>query len=154
MSSNKFAKTAGETLLMAGLRSGVSVFGLLFCCLSMAGCREMSNDSGRVSLTGRITYDGQPVPYGDLVFTPDGAQGNSGPEGFALIKNGVYSTRDDRGKGVGRGPMIVAVSAFRDGPGQGIIVETEFKVELPASGGEFDLVIPKVVTAEIPEINF
>jgi len=144
----------GERVLSGSL---FPVLLLLPALLSVLGCGGSGQD-GRMPLNGSVTYDGQPVPYGDIVFTPDGSKGNSGPQGFASIVDGKYDTRKGAlGKGVAGGPMQLRVSAFKEPGGKGIIVETEFELELPQEGGEFDIVIPtqkKAATNEEPFIDF
>ncbi len=88
-------------------------FGLLFLGaltpLFALGC----GDSGppRFRISGTVTYEGKPVPTGSIVFQPDAARNNSGPNGSATIKDGVFDTRVD-GQGFSGGPQIVIVQAF------------------------------------------
>lgn len=122
----------------------------LLMLIATVGC-GVGDQDGRMRLSGSVVYDGQPVPYGDIVFTPDGSKGNAGPQGFASIVDGKYDTNGIRGKGVTGGPMCLAVSAFKEPLGKGIIVETEFNLELPKEGGQFDIVVPKVQSAVVDE---
>lgn len=64
----------------------------------------------RYELSGSVTFDGNPVPAGQIVFEPDSASGNSGVQGYAEIRDGKYDTRD--GKGVIGGPHQVRVTGF------------------------------------------
>jgi hypothetical protein len=50
------------------------------------------------------------VPFGDIVFEPDSAAGNSGPQGFAKIEGGAYATGADQG--VIGGPHIVRIRGY------------------------------------------
>lgn len=72
--------------------------------LSLMGC-----GSGLNRMSGKVTFGGKPIPAGKIYFIPDGAKGNSGPSGYADIKDGAYDTSGEGGKGVGKGPMIVAI---------------------------------------------
>lgn len=110
--------------------------------VAVAGC---SNDPGpkRARLTGTAKYDGQPIPYGEVLFTPDAAKGNSGPQGFAQIRDGKYDTASSGdGKGVGGGPTVVRVTAFTAQGGK-LLCEVEMPLTLPPDGGTFDLDVPK-----------
>jgi len=72
--------------------------------LLLAGCG--SNGPTRYNLSGRVTYGGQPIPAGRMVFEPDEATGNYGPVGTALIHNGHYQTKPGEGP-VGGTHMVV-----------------------------------------------
>jgi hypothetical protein len=74
-------------------------------CL-LTGC----GDSGR-HVSGKVTFNGKPVPAGTIYLIPDSSKGNEGPTGYATIQNGEYDTADD-GKGVGGGPVIVGIEGF------------------------------------------
>ncbi|MEX0792526.1 MAG: hypothetical protein WD045_05285 [Pirellulaceae bacterium] len=58
-----------------------------------------------------MTFQGDPVPIGVLQLMPDSRQGNSGPPGFADIKDGQFDTRTS-GKGTVGGPHLVTIEAF------------------------------------------
>ena len=79
---------------------------------------------------------------GDVVFTPDGAKKNSGPQGIAQIRNGRYDTAAAEGKGVAGGPMVLHVTGL-SGPGGQLLCEYEIRVELPRSDGTYDIEVPK-----------
>ncbi len=107
---------------------------------AVGGCGDAAPDRARLS--GTVTYDGKPVAYGDVVFTPDGSKKNSGPQGTAPIRDGRYDTGASDGKGVGGGPTVVRVTAFT-GPGGKLLCEVELPVDLPRGGGTHDIDIPK-----------
>jgi len=113
---------------------GVLVFGVV------AGC----GDSGpkRLRLTGTATFDGKPIPYGDVVFTPDGSQKNSGPQGIAQIRDGKYDTAGSDGKGFAGGPTVVHVTGLT-GPGGKLLCEYEYPVDLPREDGAHNIEVPK-----------
>jgi hypothetical protein len=81
---------------------GLSLFSL---CLS--GC---GRDDGRQSLTGNVTFDGKPLPYGEIVFRPA-----KGPEGSATVRDGKYCT-DDGGQGITKGPNTIIVTGYAAEP--------------------------------------
>ncbi len=80
----------------------------LLCCAAVAaaglsaGCR----DSGppRYDLSGAVTYEGHPVPFGWLVFVPE-----NGPGASADIEGGRYQT--PKGWGTVGGPHTIEVTA-------------------------------------------
>ncbi len=126
----------------------------LLACLAallLAGC---GGDSGpeRYSITGKVTFQGQPVPAGRITFTPDASQGNEGPGAIAEIRNGTYAT--EPGKGVTGGPTVVMIAGY-DGQavpendiGVSIFQPYTTTVDLPApseAGGKFeqDFVVPE-----------
>lgn len=84
------------------------LFGLLFPLA--VGC---SSEEGppRYRVSGEVTFKGTPVPIGVIQFMPDTSQGNSGPPGFAEIKEGQFDTKLS-GKGIIGGPHIVSIDAF------------------------------------------
>jgi hypothetical protein len=85
---------------------------LLFVFGALGGCGDRV---GRAEIEGRVTWEGNPVPTGQLVFEPDPDRGGKGPAGVATIRDGRYRT--DPGFGAVAGPHIVR---FRFGDGQGV----------------------------------
>lgn len=64
----------------------------LFACLLVStGC----GDDGKYKVTGSVNFKGDPVPSGEIRFTPD--KGNKGPMVLARIKDGKYETPQDKG---------------------------------------------------------
>lgn len=107
--------------------------------LVVGGCSESGPKEYRV--TGEAKVDGQPIPHGDVLFTPDGAAGNSGPQGIATIKDGKYDTSASDGKGVAGGPTIVKVTGL-DKPGGKVLCEHEYKVDLPKADSTLPIDVP------------
>jgi len=93
--------------LITHSRIGVVVLSL--CALLGCG-KEKSVD--RISVSGTITYKGQPVSEGFVCFTPDPRKGNRGPQGVAKIVEGFYSTEKFNGKGSVVGPQIIEIRGF------------------------------------------
>ncbi len=113
---------------------------------SLLGCGQAGPE--RYTISGKITYDGQPVPLGEVIFEPDGSQGNSGPQCRASIRQGIYETR--AGKGAVAGPMIVKVIGFEQPTGEGrfpgveafslpLFPTFETRHEVPAHDSTFDI---------------
>jgi len=73
------------------------------------GCGERGPQ--RYHVSGTVTYKGEPVAFGSIVFQPDQSRGNSGPYGAASIKDGKFDTQID-GHGPIGGPHLVMIEAF------------------------------------------
>jgi hypothetical protein len=83
---------------------------LLLMAVFLTGCGA-SDGVDRASVSGKVTFDGQPVQEGSIVFTP--TAGTTGPMCFVAIANGSYSiAAGDRGPVVGK--HKVAIEAYRD----------------------------------------
>lgn len=123
---------------------------ILFTCailaaFAIAGCGP--GGPQRFQLSGEVSYNGEPVPAGEISFTPDSSQGNTGPGAVAIIKAGRYET--EPGKGVVGGPHTVKISGF-DGK---VLPESDIGVmlfkpsiqsaDLPRESGEFNFTVPK-----------
>jgi hypothetical protein len=80
-------------------------------CLAV-GCG--GETGGRV--TGKVTFNGKPVPAGKVYIRPDSAKGNSGPTGYANIKDGAYDTSAEGGRGAVTGPVIFVVEGLDPNP--------------------------------------
>jgi hypothetical protein len=78
--------------------AAVAVFG---------GCERGGGGPKRYTVTGTVTFRGQPVPCGRIDFEPDTERGNSGPFGTAEIRQGQYTTA--RNRGVVGGPHLVRI---------------------------------------------
>ena len=115
--------------------------------LAFAGCQ--AQDDGIYHLTGKVTHRGAPVPAGFVFFEPDSARQNRGPQGYALIEAGQYTTRGDYGKGVVGGPYRVRIGGF-DGQeinetqpyGRRLFPDYLQKAELPRVDSEVDWEVP------------
>ena len=125
------------------MRSRVAVVGLFLLGL-VIGC----GDSGppRLRLSGNAKFDGQPILFGDVVFTPDGSKMHSGPQGFANIRDGKYDTSASGGKGFAGGPTVIRVTGFSAEGGK-LLCEYEWSVDLPTTEGTFDIEVPKAGAA-------
>lgn len=111
----------------------------------------ISNDGPtRYTLSGKVIYNGQPVPSGLVVFEPDASKGNKGPQGFSEIKNGVYRT-DKFGRGAVGGPLIVRISGYRynkiyvaedEGTTKALFSDYITRIDLPEEATTFDFEVP------------
>lgn len=77
-------------------------------CIVLAGCGD---DGGRQNISGKITFAGEPIPFGKISFRPDHKRGGTGPAGFATVMNGEYSTKSS-GKGAIAGPVEVIIEGL------------------------------------------
>ncbi len=128
----------------------VAVVAAVAVCLLLvqSGCSGGSDDPRGIGLSGRVTFDGQPVPFGRIVFTPDKQAGNSGPQGFAEIRNGTYDTAS--GKGTVGGPHVVRITGFganpaagdEDNPVPALFPDFETKHDVPRSTSTHDFDVP------------
>ena len=119
---------------------------------TLAGCSGDDSQT-RYRVSGEVKFNGQPVQFGEVLFTPDGAKGNSGAQGIAEIKNGRYDTEGSRAPGVAGGPTVILVTALKDDQGT-LLVEHEFKVDLPKADTTHDIEIPASAAKKkaVPEI--
>ncbi|MFM8633657.1 MAG: hypothetical protein ACKOEX_02420 [Planctomycetia bacterium] len=72
-----------------------------------AGC---GRTTGQVSIGGDVSYDGQPVASGTIIFTP--VEGTQGPATGAGIEGGRYRVPAQKGPVVG-GRYKVEITALR-----------------------------------------
>ena len=116
--------------------------------IAVAGCGAGSFPLH--DLSGAVTYHGQPVTCGYLVFTPDAAKGNNGPGTSAEIENGRFKTRP--GEGTIGGPHIVSINGFDGQPyqdgqltipnGKPLFIDLKVAVELPMNSTTHDFHLP------------
>jgi hypothetical protein len=114
--------------------------GAVVLAAAAAGCAD--DGPKRYRLSGAVKLDGEPVPYGEVLFTPDGSKQNDGPQGIAYIRDGRYDTGTLDGKGVAGGPTVLRVTGF-SGPGGKLLCEVELPADLPRADGPYDIAVPK-----------
>ena len=82
------------------------------CCillgLILIGCRAQSG-LDKVIVSGKVSYDGQPVENGQIYFYP--TEGTKGPVSGAPIKDGAYVARAKDGVPVGN--HLVKIEGYR-----------------------------------------
>lgn len=81
---------------------------ILAIVAALAGCRPPG--PARYQIEGTVTFDGKPVPSGLIRFEADTARGNSGPVGYAAIKDGRYTTATQGSKGALEGPLVAIMT--------------------------------------------
>lgn len=108
---------------------------------ALVGC----GDSGvpRLDLHGKVTYEGKPVPAGELRFEPNVSKGGSGPIGFASIVDGEYDTRDED-KGPVSGPVRVTITGYKSAEAFAPTLFRKHRVELDLDGSQrqYDFDVP------------
>jgi len=115
------------------------VFKLVCLMLALSACGD-SNRLKRYEVSGTVLLDGRPAPLGEISFSPDASQGNSGPGSVARIVDGKYRTQP--GKGIVGGPYRVRTVVY-DG------VATDQSMDgtpLTSSGYEENVVFAKSAT--------
>lgn len=109
--------------------------GVLVACgitvILLAGCGPRDTRI-RNRVTGTVTYAGEPLAAGEILFMPDGEKQNSGPEGLAVITNGRFDTRGTRAPGIDGGAMVVEVTGYLDEQRTKVMTHS-FKAELGRS---------------------
>ncbi|MCI0703766.1 MAG: hypothetical protein L0241_22130 [Planctomycetia bacterium] len=126
------------------MRWKVAVLGLLAMGV-MVGCKDTEQKRNRVS--GKVTFNGQPIPYGEVLFTPDDSKKNSGAQGIAPIRDGQYDTSAAGGKGYGGGPAVIRVTGLTGEDGK-LLCEYEFQVDLPQGDATHDIDVPAKAAAD------
>jgi len=88
------------------------VFASLCCALMLAGC---SGNDGRVTVTGTVTLDGQPLSDGTITFV--GSNGASA--GVGSIDNGSFTiSKTGNAEGMDPGSYKVQVESWEVQPGE------------------------------------
>ncbi len=82
---------------------------LVVLALFICGCAEKGPKRYRIH--GTVTYKGEPVPIGTIMYEPDSSKDNSGPAGSAAIKDGKFDSDLD-GKGFSGGPQRITIQGF------------------------------------------
>jgi len=133
----------------AGLRNFLPICIVAGLFLVVLGC-DRNTGPARYELTGKVTYAGQPVPAGYIIFAPDTSTGNDGPGASVEIKEGAY--RVPQADGTVGGPHIVTINGF-DGVSFGkgltinpmglpIFTDVQISVDLPKESSTHDFVVP------------
>jgi hypothetical protein len=105
----------------------------------LAGCGKESASSFHYS--GEAVFNNEPIAMGEVIFTPNISKGNTGPPGFAIIKDGKFDTKGLEGRPCMAGPTTVHVNA-KPKPDGSITCEYEYETDLPAGGGTLRIEVP------------
>lgn len=125
--------------------------------IGSAGCGR--REIPRFDLSGTVTYDGQPVPRGYIVFRPDRGAGNDGPGSQADIRDGRYATLPGQGTigglhaiqvfGFDGKPYEIPAGMSGGGPtlmnqvGKPIFAAATLEEDLPKEATVRNLVVPR-----------
>lgn len=137
--------------MRARQRDALLLWALTAAC---AGCGTGGPD--RFDVSGRVTFGGKAVPTGTIIFEPDAARGNDGPQGFAPIQDGVFNTARG-GRGMVGGPHKVTVLGC-DGvhvsetspQGKPLFEPYTTRTELPRKSVQVDYDVPANPTGKSP----
>jgi len=107
--------------------------------LATLGCGG-SDGPERADIFGTMTYEGKPVAYAQLQFTPDADQGHSGPQTLLYVRDGQF---DSNGKGPTIGPHVLKVYAY-DGVStelepEGKMLMPEYVETVDVKGGRYEV---------------
>ncbi len=86
-------------------KRSASSWSLLIALVAILGCN--GSDSGRASISGKVTFDGEPVKMGQISFEPQG----QGRIGIAQIIDGAYQMPPQQGPTPGK--YTVRITADR-----------------------------------------
>lgn len=133
------------------MRWSLRLLAAFFLGAAALGCVN-SEGAGQFHVSGTATFDGQPIPAGKIVFTPDIAAENKGPQGFADIRDGKYDTSMG-GQGVVGGKHDVQIQGFDasvtpgGAPPKPLFIEYTLKADLPKENSTQDFVVPASAAA-------
>ncbi len=147
-------RTSPATLFRSG-------FFVAIAACWLVGCGEAEPET--YQLSGTVTFDGKPIPAGQIYFMPDGSKNNSGPAGFAQIHDGKFDTKLEGGKGHASGPMIVKIEGFdpagksakdaNDTSGEEVVTSLfptyETTADLPKEDSTQDFPVPKEAAKKV-----
>lgn len=129
----------------SGQLARLGPFALLVSFLAV-GCGGAGSGS---HIAGRATFKNQPIPAGRIYFDADTAKQNTGPQGFADIKDGQYDTKKG-GRGIAGGPTIVRIQGT-DGAGKRLFLEYKLQVDLPPGTATKDFDVPAAAAKNLPK---
>jgi hypothetical protein len=126
------------------IRSAAAALCFSVAALAVAGCADGEKT---YDVTGTVTHDGKPVAKGLIFFDPDATKKATGPQGFANITDGKFTTAD-KGKGVRGGAYTIRINGFdgKEAPeapfGQALFPEHTESRELPKANTELKIDVP------------
>lgn len=126
--------------------AGIAAVAGVGAMLVAAGCSRAPAGPQRYPVSGSVTFAGQPVPAGRIVFEPDRAAGNSGPAAYGSIVAGRFTTYPRMG--AVEGPHVVQISGF-DGKafgelseGRPLFPDHTTSATVPARPATIDFTVP------------
>lgn len=125
------------------------VLPLFLMTLLAVGC---SRGPVTFPVSGTVTYDGQPLPEGIIIFVPDGTKGVSGIPSEAQVKDGKFQIAKQAG--VVAGAYLVTIESGEAIPPADPSGETIFRERFPAYGTKHEFAAGEkeyVVTFDVPK---
>ncbi len=141
------------TALFHTCQSGILKSGFLLATLLLTGCGGGSDGPARYAVSGKVDFGGTPIPFGEIMFQPDGEKGNKGPGAMGQIENGVYKI--DAAAGPIGGAHIVRITGLDGKPAAGaapaagattgkpLFKEYQTTADLPRQATTKDFSVPK-----------
>jgi hypothetical protein len=114
--------------------------------VAWAGCSGSSGPQ-RYRVSGAVTHGGKPVPAGQIIFEPDSSKRNTGPQGYAEIRDGKYHIASTD-KGVVGGAYRIHISGYdrfsqdENNPAKPLFPEYVTTVDLPKQDSTRDIDVP------------
>jgi len=119
------------------LTGGVAAFALAVGCSSKPEMAQVS---------GKVTFNGQPVPAGWISFTPEPGKG---PVRVCQIRDGVYDSSRESEPGIFPGKNLIKIAGFNGkkepfwGQGKQIFSPVGEEADVPSGPSTRDFVIPE-----------
>lgn len=136
--------------------SRLCLAGLVLLSLVSSGCSSSDEGPTKYQLSGKVTFQGKPVPKGQITFAPDNASGNRGPGSGAAIVDGRFETPS--GKGHIGGAHQVRIVGYDGVPtsmegetlpdGTPLFPPYETVIDLPKEDGTHDIDVPAAGATE------
>ncbi len=101
--------------LLSSAGAGVWVLAFSAALVLAAGCRGGASYDGppRAAVKGKVTLDGNPLPYGSISFMTSGSAGGT-RNASAGIRNGEYAIAEENGPNLG--VYTVSITGFGKAP--------------------------------------
>ena len=120
---------------------------LAIALLLSSGCGSGDKGPVRHRISGTVTFDGQPVPQGNILFSPDASKGNTGPAAYAKIVDGKYDTASEGAMSPTAGEYTVDIEGTAvQAPGEELakkLFETyHTTLTVPEQDHVFDITVP------------
>jgi hypothetical protein len=121
----------------------------------VVGC---SREPARTEISGTVTFKGQPIPAGDVSFTPDVSIAG-GQLQMYMVKDGKYSSADTPGAGLLPGKYTVRIAGY-DGKqvpmyfsGKQIFNAVQEEIVITAGNMTKDFVVPDAAGQNIKYVE-
>lgn len=135
----------------------LTLIALAVLAMAVIGCGG-SRGPVRHDVSGTVTFEGKPIESGVVVFDPDVSKQNKGPQAFARVTQGEFSTADS-GKGMVGGPHVLTISGEvgpdPKKPGNILYIDHKLELDLPNDDYTTEIAIPPTSvksTLPVPEV--